>query len=96
MENFGRLTINELATSLKSLKKLEKFIKSKELLNKYYQTGHIKIYSKNNLAIVEVWRLIDQTPTSEYMEKSVKDKITILLKKGGMFYVESWGAYVLN
>jgi hypothetical protein len=30
------------------------------------------------------------------MEKSVKDKITILLKKGGMFYVESWGAYVLN
>jgi hypothetical protein len=96
MENFGKLTINELATSLKYLKKLEKFIKSKELLNKYYETGHIKIYSKNNLAMAEVWRLIDQNPTSEYMEKSVKDKITILLKKGGMFYVESWGAYVLN
>ncbi len=94
MTNFGRQTISQLNDSLNYLKKLEKFIKSTELLNRYYESGHIKIYSKENLPIAEVSRGIYGNP--EYMEKSTKDKITAAFRKKGMYYVESWDAYVLN
>lgn len=94
MLNFGRQTILQLKDSLNSLKKLEKSIKSIELLNKYYESGHIKIYAKENLPIAEVHRGI--YGESDYMEKSTKDKITAAFRKKGMYYVELWDAYVLN
>lgn len=92
MDILGRYTIEDLNISLKYFKKLEKIIKSNDFVNKYYQSGHVKLFVRESIPIVEVWRFIDAD--AEYMEKSVKDRITSFLKKNGLLYLEKWDAYI--
>jgi hypothetical protein len=94
MDILGRHTIEDVSISLKYLKKLDKILKSNDFVNKYYQSGHVKLYARECIPIVEVWRLVDTD--SENMEKATKDRITNFLKKNGLFYSESWGAYVYH
>lgn len=92
MDILGRYTIEDLKISLKYFKKLEKIIKSNDFVNKYYQSGHIKLFVRESIPVVEVLRFIDED--AEYMEKSVKDRITSFLKKNGLLYLEKWDAYI--
>jgi hypothetical protein len=91
--------VDELAVILKMLRKIEKIIKSNELCNRWYESGHIKIFGLSTglalLPIVEVWRLRpDEEGEQLNMDKQTKDKITSLLKKNDCIYFEMYDCYI--
>jgi hypothetical protein len=95
MDIYERYTLEELKLMIKYINRFKKIINSSEILTKYYQSGHIQLYVRRGIPIVEVVRMIDVSD-AEYMDKSTKDKIVNYLKKNGLGYIEKYDAYTFK
>lgn len=90
MNDFFELTIDELNSLIKQMRKADKIIKSSDYLNKWYQSGHIKLFSKGRFVMVDVIRWNG----SDDMERSTKDYIISYLRKNNFLYYEQIGCYI--
>ena len=96
----NKWTIEDIEFNLKLLKKAKKLNIGNELLNKWYNSGHIKLYSINNVVSIQIDRLIiedgEVVDDTIQMDKGTKDRITNFLRKNAFLYLERWDAYIYN
>ena len=95
----GKINIEQLLSLVKNTKKVEKIIKNNSTLNKWYQSGHIRIYINLDytIPVVEVWRAFWEGYDQENdinMDKRTKDSITSILRKNNFVYLERIESYI--